>query len=121
MWPEYQSFRKIVEEDGNRFIVLSPANGNSPVTVTENNPQAEELIHEAASALDRRDMNAAREILGRAERLNPKQLNLWMAYGFLYLAANERQKGIESIEKELELHPANAPAYRMLAALGAFH
>ncbi|MDP9054138.1 MAG: hypothetical protein M3N93_07515 [Acidobacteriota bacterium] len=114
-WPEYQRLRKAVENDGNRFIVLAAVKGGAPVAVTENNAQAEQLIEEAGEALRQRDMNAARNALMQVERLNPKQLNLWTMYGYLYFGTNQIQKGMDSLDKEIKLHPNNLAAWRMLA------
>ena len=61
------------------------------------------------------DLNAARDELEQAERLNPKQRYLWAAYGTLYLAGNDSVKGLAALKKELDNYPDSVPVARTLA------
>jgi tetratricopeptide (TPR) repeat protein len=112
-WAEYRKFAKTVAGDHDGFIQLR-AGAMTGVEAVPNNAEAEKLVAQAMEAGQRRDENALRDYLARAERLNPKQRNLWAAYGMLYFSHHELQKGVEAVEKEIQLHPDNIYAYRLL-------
>jgi tetratricopeptide (TPR) repeat protein len=118
-WQAYQDFIKGVQDDQTRYIVLvlSERPGEPKASVTETNPDAERLIQSAVSSLQNRDFNASRDLLVQAERLNPKQLGLWAAYGFLEASSGHYDKAIVAFRKEIQYHPENSQIAGSLSAL----
>lgn len=95
--------------------MLSEAGGNQKVTVSENNSEAEKLIYSAFEAVQRRDLNTARDLLAQAERLNPKQAKLWACYAYVEMGSRNNEQAIADFRKEIERHPDEMPAYQGLA------
>lgn len=60
-------------------------------------PEAAELVQRGVQAIQRHDLNAAREALGQAERLNPEQANLWAARAGIYLMQGQRNQALEAL------------------------
>jgi tetratricopeptide (TPR) repeat protein len=116
-WPAYQNFVKTINGDQSRWIQLVRSEGGSADRTTHNNPEAADLLQKAFQSLQSRDINAARDALSQAERLNPEQANLWTTYAMLYELQNKREEAIRAAQKEIELHPGNESIYRYLAAM----
>ena len=112
----YGKFVKQQVSDEERFIQLANNSGARNQTATiANNPEAESLIQQAVESMANHNLNAARDELAQAERLNPKQRYLWAAYGNLYLASNEVAKSLDALKKELDNYPDSVPVARTLA------
>ncbi len=114
-WNEYLKFAKKVTGDQEESIQLAASNGASKALVVRNDPEAEALIQQAGQSLQRRDVNAAKDELLQAERLNPKQRNLWSAYATLYFFSHDQENMFRALHKELENFPNSVGAYRALA------
>jgi tetratricopeptide (TPR) repeat protein len=78
-------------------------------------PEAAQLVQRAIQAVNSRDLNAARDALNQAERLNPEQTSLWWAKANLYSAQGQKDRALEAIEKEVEYHPGNSGVHMALA------
>jgi tetratricopeptide (TPR) repeat protein len=113
-WADYRKFAKTVADDHDHFVQLQVATASGAEPAPEN-AEAGSLVTQAFQAGQRRDNKAVGDYLARAERINPKQRNLWAAYGSLYVSRHEPQKAIEALEKEVRFHPDNVYAYRLLA------
>lgn len=114
-WDEYRKFAKAVVADESQSVQLVRAGAGSGARVVREVPEAAELIQRATQAMERRDLNTARDALAQAERLNPQQINLWTTRSSLYALLNENEKAIEALKKEAQYHPGNETAYRTLA------
>ena len=115
-WQDYQKFSKAIRTDQTSVISLSETSAKGP-TVPDNNPEAAKLIARAGDAWRAQDMNAVRDLLGQAERLNSKQAGLWAAYGALEIATGHVKEAIADCRKELEFHPEEISAYQELSAI----
>lgn len=114
-WNAYKKFAGEVSSDHDGMIQLNEHSAS-------NNIEAARLVAQAAAAGQRHDLNAARDYLSQAERLNPKQLGLWSARALLYLGSEEPNKAVEALEKEIQFHADNLYAYRLLAYIqGLLH
>ncbi len=122
-WDEYRAFAKEVVRDHDDLLQLSASdepNGSLDNTAG-NNPEAAGLIQQAIQSARSGDRSAARHLLARAERLNPKQRDLWTGYAALYFAENQKESGFESIQKEIRFHPDNIVALGVLASAQKFY
>ena len=113
-WAEYKTFRQSVSDDADHWIELSAKASTSGATVSQNNPEAGRLVDQADNAIQRRDLNEARDALAQAERLNPTQRGLWAARGFIALNSRDFAKAVENFRKELQFHPDDVATYRTL-------
>jgi tetratricopeptide (TPR) repeat protein len=118
---EYQNFSTAVNSHLGQFIVLTKGSAGAKIVISESDPRAEELIGKAAEAIQRRDFNGARDALSQAELLNPKQRGLWLAWSMLYGVTEQRVKAIESLHKEIDLHPGEPEMYRGLAKMENYY
>ncbi len=116
-WGDYKKFTKKIVDDEDTFTQLAASTGRAKTAVVESNPDAETLLGKAQEALQSKDFNSARDALAKAERLNPKQPNLWWTYAGLYLQTNQTDKAFESLRKEVQIHPDSVGAYRALAQM----
>jgi tetratricopeptide (TPR) repeat protein len=116
-WADYLSFEKAVLGDESQYIRLVTTRGPSTVAVATNRPEAENLIHQAFEAVQRRDTNAARDLLSQAERINPKQFGLWSAYSYIYFSEHDVDRSIDALRKEIQNHPDEKMAYQGLAKM----
>ena len=116
-WADYQKFYKGVRTDQGQFLLLSETGGDQPATVSENNPEAEQLIYRAYEAMRTHHLNAAGDLLAQVERLNPKQSLLWAYRAFVETSSGNTDKAIADYRKEIEYHPAETRAYQDLSKL----
>lgn len=114
-WAEYKKFQKSVGNDADQWIQLSAGSGISGAAVSQNNLEAQRLLQQAATAMQRGDINEARDAVAQAERLNPTQRGIWAMRGYIYGASRDMPKMIESFKKEIQLHPEDVASYRVLA------
>ncbi len=114
-WSAYQSFVKTVNTDQFRFVQLLHSGSGSSVSMVRDNAEAAQLVVKAYQSMQNRDLNAARDALAQAERLNPEQASLWAMYAMLYEFENRKGEAIEALQKEVRLHPGNEANYRTLA------
>ncbi|HSU58261.1 MAG TPA: DUF3857 domain-containing protein [Bryobacteraceae bacterium] len=118
-WNEYKAFAKAVAADHDQLIQLQALGAKEKTE--PGNSEAGTLVSLAIQAGQRQDYNAARDYLARAEHLNPRQSGLWLGYGSLYFVTNEPEKAYEALRKEIQFHPDNIAAYRVLAQGQDFH
>jgi tetratricopeptide (TPR) repeat protein/transglutaminase-like putative cysteine protease len=116
-WAEYQKFQKAVRTDQSDFILVSEAGSDQTKAITENNPEAQQLMRRVATAMQSRNINEASDLLRQVERLNPKQAGLWFSRGFIEMTSNNNERAIADFRKEIEFHPDDPPAFRPLSWL----
>jgi TonB family protein len=125
-WPAYQKFMKDLQADQTTFISLDPdsadAEANRPSvrhrpTDDDINPEAQALIGQAMQAMQKRQLPEARNLLAQAEKLNPKEPRLWSMYAHIALLSEQKDEGLKSARKEIELHPNEVDGYGELAFL----
>lgn len=114
-WEEYKKFAKNIQQDEQQFIQLA-APGVAATAEEVSNPDAEQLVREAYLDMQSRDFDGARSSLDQAEKLNPRQLGLWAAYGAVNMRNNNIEEGLNDFKKEVSLHPGNPGVYRALAS-----
>ena len=114
-WDAYRKFAQDVADDHNKFIDLKTLSTSAAADHGESNAEAAALVVEAFRAGQRHDNNVLKDYLVQAERLNPRQAGLWALYGTLYLSSKQPQKAMEAFGKEIQFHPDNLVACRMLA------
>ncbi len=115
-WKKYCDFAKTVSSDHDKLLQLAASSDDAKTPPSGENQEAARLIEGAMKAGQRNDLNAAHDLLSRAERLNAKQPGLWMAYALVYFHQLQEQSGFDALDKELRYHPDNVAAYRLLAA-----
>src|SRR5262249_43308611 len=64
-----------------------------------------------------KNYDSARSSLDQAEKLNPRQIGLWAAYGTLNMRNNNIDESLTDFKKEVILHPSTPWAYRSLASV----
>jgi tetratricopeptide (TPR) repeat protein/transglutaminase-like putative cysteine protease len=116
-WSEYQKFYKGVRSDQAQFLLISEIGGNQPAIASENNPEAERLVYSAYEAMQKHDLNAARDLLAQAKQLNPKQTLLWAYCAFVEMSSGNNEQAITNYRKEIEYHPAETRSYQDLSRL----
>ncbi len=114
---DYGKLAAAVNAAASYMIGLTKAGTNGAVEVTEENPRAQQLLQQAATAMQARQASQAGDALRQAELLNPKQRGLWEIYAAYYAASGQTQKALECFRKEVEMHPDEAPAYKTLAQM----
>jgi tetratricopeptide (TPR) repeat protein len=115
-WEQYQKFAKNAQEDEGKFIQLA-APGMAAAAEEVSNPDAENLVREAYLNMQNKNFEDARSSLDQAEKLNPRQLGLWAAYGALNMRNNNIDESLADFKKEVSLHPGNPVVYRALAGI----
>ncbi|SEG60756.1 Transglutaminase-like enzyme, putative cysteine protease [Bryocella elongata] len=110
-WKTYHQWFKDASLDGELYIQLDRATGHTTV----NNESAGLLIQEASELISQKDLEAARKKLDSAKSLNEHQARLWSTYAAVELAYGAPTKATEDLRKEIEYHPDEGLAYRMLA------
>ena len=111
-WKSYHQWFKDASLDGELYIPLTRSAGSH---TTVNNQNAGQLIEEASQLISQKDLEAARKKLDAAKSLNEHQSRLWSTYAAIDLAYGTPLKAIEDLRKEIEYHPDEGLAYRMLA------
>ena len=102
-WEEYRKFYKAVRSDQDQFLTLS----EGQAAASSGNPEAQGLVYRAWQSLQAHDLNAARDLLAQAERLNPEQADLWSTYADVEMSSGNEDQAISDVQKEIEYHPNN--------------
>ncbi|HTA47625.1 MAG TPA: DUF3857 domain-containing protein [Bryobacteraceae bacterium] len=110
-WSGYKEFRDGVIEDQTTFMPLRGAGGVLAPAAVSGDPAVISLLQQGMRAVQRREFNAAKDAFAQAERLDPKQQGLWIAWAAYYDGTGNTAKSIESLKKEIELHPDSETAY----------
>ena len=110
-WSGYKDFRDGVNEDQVTFMQLRGV-GDAPAPAgAVGDPAVLSLLQQGMRAVQRREFSAAKDAFAQAERLDPKQQGLWIAWAAYYDGTGNTAKSIESLKKEIELHPESETAY----------
>lgn len=112
-WKSYHQWFKDASLDGELYIQLSRVS-NSHKAV--NNSSAGQLIDEAGKLIQQKDLEGARKKLDEAKALNEHQSRLWGNYAAIDMQMGTPAKAIDDLKKEIQYHPDESFAYRMLAA-----
>jgi tetratricopeptide (TPR) repeat protein len=98
----------------------SSNNGRVPVRKTgeqlgeearQANPEAGNLMQQAAQAWQRQDYTRADELARQVSTMDPQFFGVHTALGLGYLMRNDPDKAINEFRKELEYHPENPGTY----------
>jgi predicted Zn-dependent protease/transglutaminase-like putative cysteine protease len=116
-WPEYVKLAKALNDDTTQFFQLAERHGAGAAVTADNNPEAEKLVRDGFQALQNRDLVAAKDLFARAEKLNPKQAELWRGYAVAYVLERQDDKALEALQKELRYHPDSINVYPAVAEL----
>ncbi len=116
-WPEYVKVAKAIKSDAGQVIQLAGGRGTGAAVTAEHNPEAEKLVREGFQALQSRDVATAKDAFARAEKLNPRQAELWRGYAFMFLLEQQPDKALEALQKEIRYHPNNTILYPAVAEL----
>ncbi|HEX6546658.1 MAG TPA: tetratricopeptide repeat protein, partial [Bryobacteraceae bacterium] len=116
-WQDYLKFEKSVSDDQSQYIQLVKTAGQTTTVIADNNPQAADLLQKAYQSFRARDVNAARDQIAQAERINPKQVGLWSLYGYIYMVEGKLDEAFDAMEKEVRLHPDELRAYLQLVQM----
>jgi hypothetical protein len=100
-WDAYKEFAKAVVADEGQYIQLVRAGAVAGMATARDVPEAAAFVDRAVEALRSHDVNAARDALAQAERLNNQQSNLWMVYASLYGMQRQNDKAREALKKEI--------------------
>ncbi|HVG27543.1 MAG TPA: DUF3857 domain-containing protein [Acidobacteriaceae bacterium] len=79
--------------------------------------EARKLVQQAAEATKKMDVETASVLLGKAKKMNPKQPMLWAGFGYVAYQKGEMNKAIESLQKEVALHPDSVSVYPVLVTV----
>ena len=124
---EYKSFRKAVEDDQERYIVLAEASsspdprsgpfaGNAALDLPDSdNLDAMRAEGLAREAVQRQDMTGAIGSLRRAVEADPKFLRDWILLGQLYTASRKTDLALDAFHKGVDADPQSPFPRRILA------
>ena len=118
-WPDYQKLAHAVAGDHDQLIQLTRTSGKAEAVVVVSDPQAEALVRQAAVALSRKDLPAAKTALDEAERLNPKQRSLWFFRAGLDQLSGDPKAAIADYKKEVQAYPEDPTAWILLGTMQA--
>jgi tetratricopeptide (TPR) repeat protein len=113
----YKSFRKTMNDDLERYIVLSSegkALASAPTTAHRPTEEVQDLVEQARNAFNMRDAAGMRGFIQRALDKDPKIENGWMMLATAQLALGQQEEALGSMRKQIEVTPRNFSAYRML-------
>ncbi len=113
---EYRDFARAVTASESQLIQLARLETSIGPRIPLASADAAGLVKKGIEAVQARDSRAAREALQQAERLNPRQTNLWLGFGSLYFLQNLVDDAFRAFQKEIEFHPDNLLAYLLMAA-----
>jgi tetratricopeptide (TPR) repeat protein/transglutaminase-like putative cysteine protease len=120
-WQAYHQWFKDAGLQGETFIQLIPseaaASSLPAPPITEDNPDAADLIRQASQTERRKDWHATRDLLDKARALNQNQPYLWSNYAFLSLQDHDMTYAVVNLKKELSIHPDEANVSRTLASV----
>jgi len=131
-YDEYKKFRKTVEDDHNRMIVLSSgelsvgvntgsgAGGmTAMIAAIRNLPasdddQAAQFENEARQAMARGEMQSAIALLRRAVAKDPKFTRAWIMLGGFEMAMRHTDGALDAFHKAVDADPKQTLSYKML-------
>lgn len=123
-WDQYHKFVKQISDDEDLYVDFSapaPVKLSAQAKTATGNPQAAALIQKAGASLRAKDLNAARDELDEAERLNPKQAGLWWMRSSVLFREGDLSGAFDALRKEVKYHPKEAPASVALGRMQAYY
>jgi len=131
-YDEYKKFRKAVEDDHNRMIVLSSGELSSGVNTgsgaggmttmiaairnlpASDDDQAAQFENEARQAMSRGEMQSAIALLRRAVAKDPKFIRAWIMLGGFEMAMRHTDGALDAFHKAVDADPQQTLSYKML-------
>ena len=113
-WKPYLAFQKALLEDYNHFSVI---NGLADESGKPMSAEAEDLVRDAAAAVQNHQLAKAQDDLDKARKLNPHELNLNAMDGTLKMMSGHVEEALKEFEAELKDHPENLRMARYLVQL----
>ncbi len=131
---QYKSFRKALEDEQNRYIVLTSrdsssasesdtANGNSAWTLPDSdNPEAMRAESQVQAKIQAHDLPGTISALRHAVAADPKFTRSWVLLGQFYMASGKTEEGLDAFHRAVDSDPDAPIARKMLAfALNGAH
>jgi tetratricopeptide (TPR) repeat protein/transglutaminase-like putative cysteine protease len=126
---QYKSFLKSIDDDWNKYIVLTPSGSeetnlaNPMVSIAQqiqalpNTDNAEALAAEqrAGSAMFTHDMRGFEAALKDAVNADPKFVRAWITLSQIYLSTGRQDEGLDALRKAVDASPESSIANKMLA------
>ncbi|HEX7363399.1 MAG TPA: DUF3857 domain-containing protein [Bryobacteraceae bacterium] len=126
-WDQYHKFVKQISDDEDEYVAFSTppkpaaAKISAQAKAPAGNPQAAALMEKAIASIKAKDMNAARDELDEAARLNPKQPGLWWTRSSLLFREGDLSGALDALQKEVDLHPKEVRASMALGRVQAYY
>ena len=124
---EYKSFRKALEDEQNRYVVLisqdsssrleSEATFNNPVWTLPDSDNADAMRAESQvqARMQLHDMPGTISALKRAVAADPRFTRAWALLGQFYLASGKPEEGVDAFRKAVNSDPKSPIPLKMLA------
>ena len=104
-WREFHQWFKDAGLEGENFIQLVRAGQSINSNAPPEDPQATQLIHEAAAAFQQQQWEEGKQKLDAAKKINSHQRYLWGTYGALAEQYGKVNEAIEDYQRELRDYP----------------
>jgi len=111
-WKTYKAWQDAVGLGNETYVQLTRSKGDAAADAgkasgppTVSSAKAEKLVQEALTALNQHDLATASPKLDEAKALNPQQVSLWGAMGYLAMLRGETTEAVRDYQKEIALHP----------------
>ncbi len=116
---DWDKFRRAIYDDENNYIELTGLPSTAASSSESDQPTA--LIQQAQQALQQRDITSARRMVEQALHADPKALDAHLLMANIDMMSGARtDDAIAELHKEIDFHPTNIYAYRMLGSLLTF-
>ena len=109
----YRSFTEKANEDLLAYTFL--LTGAESMAAIPPNPEAGRMVEEAREALQRRDAKAAVEVLQQVVKIDPRYPAGWVMLGYCQTLVGQREEGLASIQKAVDLVPKDIIVRKTLA------
>lgn len=119
-WKQYKKFTEDASlANGEAYVQLTSAvkaiGEEGPPLPSVNNNQAEQLLSQAAQAIQTWDLDGTTKLLDQAKKLNDQQARLWAMYGYVASLRGAMTEATADFKKEIALHPDEQQVYLALA------
>ncbi len=132
-WKSYSKFAQKAELGSEMYVQLSrkgaktgsttaliprttsetAASSEGPGT-TESGASVSQLLRDAATALQARELVRARSLVNQVKAIDPTQPGLWALSAGVSIGMGETSNAIHDLQEELKLHPSNLSVYQAL-------
>lgn len=115
---DYESFENATGSEARQLLTASiaPASAAALAAAAKSGSTPEELRKAGTAALQRRDFDAAADLLRRAAEQDPNQKDAWDDLGRAYASLNQHDDAIRAFRKQLEVDAFHKSANQDLAS-----